>query len=137
MKFAALITSLIALPLALGATVRWDDTYGNPSGSMSSVSCSDGANGLASRFPTFGKVPSFPHVGAVPGASWNSPLCGSCWELKYKGKAIYITAVDQARNADSYIISKKAMNDLTGGQAVPLGTAQVSAKKVSNSKCHL
>ncbi|KAF9497471.1 hypothetical protein BDN71DRAFT_1444632 [Pleurotus eryngii] len=73
MKFAALITSLIALPLSLGATVRWDDTYGNPSGSMSSVSCSDGANGLASRFPSFGKVPSSPHVGAVPGASWNSP----------------------------------------------------------------
>lgn len=41
---------------------------------MSSVSCSDGPNGLMKEFPTQGDLPVFPYVGGVPAiAGWNSP----------------------------------------------------------------
>ena len=41
---------------------------------MSSVSCSDGPNGLMKKFPTQGDLPVFPYVGGVPAiAGWNSP----------------------------------------------------------------
>ncbi|KAJ8517147.1 hypothetical protein ONZ45_g5628 [Pleurotus djamor] len=129
---------LLALPsLSMGSVVRWDDVYGNPNGSMNTVSCSDGTYGLASRFPTFSRVPTFPNVGAVSGAAWGSAKCGTCWELSYKSKRIYITAIDNARNADEFIISKKAMDTLTSGQAGPLGTVQATAKQVDKSNCRL
>ena len=42
---------------------------------MSVGACSDGANGLAAKWPTIGDVPNYPYVGgnfAIPG--WNSPM---------------------------------------------------------------
>jgi hypothetical protein len=61
--------------------------------------------------------------------------CGGCYELVYKGKTIYITAVDHA--AAGFNIGKKAMDTLTGGQAAQLGRVDASYKKVANSKCGL
>ena len=55
MKFAALLaTALLALPCALAQTVRkvsvsFDETYDNPAGSLDTVACSNGPNGLESK----------------------------------------------------------------------------------------
>lgn len=40
---------------------------------MSTVTCSDGPNGLMSKYPTQGALPGFPNIGGVPGVGWNSP----------------------------------------------------------------
>lgn len=40
---------------------------------MSTVTCSDGPNGLMKKYPTQGALPGFPNIGGVPGVGWNSP----------------------------------------------------------------
>ncbi|EEB97630.1 hypothetical protein MPER_03016, partial [Moniliophthora perniciosa FA553] len=79
MKFTTTIIAL-ALAASTGAVqLRFDNTYDNASGSMNTVACSTGANGLSQRFPTFGSVPTFPHIGASSDiGGFNSPACGNC-----------------------------------------------------------
>ena len=36
----------------------------------------------------------FPYVAAYNNAPWNSPNCGKCMKITYKGKTIYVTAID-------------------------------------------
>jgi hypothetical protein len=43
----------------------YDGTYDNKHGSLNSVACSNGDNGLVLRFPTFGNIPSFPYIGGA------------------------------------------------------------------------
>jgi hypothetical protein len=63
MKFAAVVSSLFVLgcsTLALADTLSYDETYDNKSGSLDTTACSDGSNGLAKKFPTFGDLKAFP-----------------------------------------------------------------------------
>ncbi|KAF9036809.1 Cerato-platanin [Panaeolus papilionaceus] len=143
MKFFAAAALLSLVPaLAQAITVSYDTAYDKSSTSLSSVACSDGENGLLSRFPTFGALPKFPNIGGVPAvASWNSPACGTCWALTYtnsKGvkKTVNILAVDHS-DAPDYNISLAAMNELTGGNAAQLGRVTVTAAQVAPSNCGL
>jgi hypothetical protein len=43
----------------------YDTTCDNKSGTLNSVARSDGPNGLAAQFPTFGDIPSFPFIGGA------------------------------------------------------------------------
>jgi Cerato-platanin len=119
-------------PTPLRAT--YDITYDNKSGSMNGVACSNGANGLAARFPTFGDVPSFPFIGGAFDVVWNSPNCGSCWSLTNPstGVTINMTAIDAA--GAGFNIAKEAFETLTGGQSGQ-GVVDVVANKVSPSVC--
>lgn len=95
---------------------------------MNDVSCSDGPNGLVGRYPTQGKLPLFPNVGAYSGISgWGSAQCGTCWNLSYNGNTIKVMAIDHA--GDGFVLSLAAMNTLTGNQATFWGSidAQFSA----------
>ena len=102
----------------------------------------------------FGDLPHFPYIGgaqAVTGMlrrsealqlahlwmriGYNSPNCGSCWQLTYKDNTINILAVDYA--ASGFNIAEEAMNALTDGQAVELGHVEVYYKEVSPSVCGL
>jgi hypothetical protein len=120
------------------ATLRttYDPTYDNKSGSMNSVACSNGANGLLARFPTFGDVPSFPFIGGAFDVVWNSPNCGSCWNLTnvVTGNSINIVAVDAA--GPGFNIAQEAFVQLNGGQ-IGKGVLDVSASKVAPSVCGL
>jgi Cerato-platanin len=63
MKFTALISSLFVLGLStvtLADSLSYDETYDNKSGSLSTTACSDGSNGLAKSYPTFGDLPNYP-----------------------------------------------------------------------------
>ena len=105
---------------------------------MNTVACSDGAAGLASRFPTFGSVPTFPNIGGASAISgFVSPDCGTCWELtdQTTGVSIFITAIDHAGNG--FNIAEEAMNTLTDGQAVFLGRIDAAATQVDKSNCGL
>ena len=139
MQFKALALTILAAAAApvLGVTLSYDETYDNSAGSLSTVACSDGSNGLLTKgFSTFGSLPHFPNVGGAQAvAGWNSASCGSCWKLTYKGKSINVLAIDHA--ASGFNIAKAAMNTLTNGQAEALGRIDVTATQVSASSCGL
>ena len=158
MKFTASIASLfvfVASALAESASVSFDNVYDNSGGSMKTVSCSSGPNGLASRFPTFGDLPSFPNIGGGQVVSgFGSPECGSCWMLFFEGNTINgescfycgstmisysisfpVTVIDHASNG--FNIAETAMNTLTNGQAESLGRIHSGATNVPQSSCGL
>ena len=132
-----LITSALSLT-ASAVTVSYDTGYDDPSRSMTAVSCSDGANGLITRYnwQTQGQITNFPLVGgsdSIPG--WNSPDCGTCWQLSYDGQSVNILAIDSA--AQGFNIGEQAMNALTNGQAEMLGRVEADVQQVDVSACGL
>ena len=136
MQFLTILSALLLSGSALAIRATYDNTYDNPHGSMNSVACSNGENGLVGRFPTFHDVPNFPYIGGASAIEgWNSPQCGSCWRISYKDKTIYATAIDFA--GDGFNLSQEALDALTGGNAVKLGSVQVDAVQVDKSKCGL
>ncbi|KAI0062041.1 allergen Asp f 15 precursor [Artomyces pyxidatus] len=138
MKFTSVRFALLSatLPVALADQVLYDQTYDNAAGSMLTVACSNGVNGLANKYPTFGSLPTFPNIGAAGAiAGWNSPNCGTCWELTYNGVSINVTAIDHA--GTGFNIALEAMNTLTDGNAVQLGNIQASVTPLPKSACGL
>ncbi|KAI0068043.1 Cerato-platanin [Artomyces pyxidatus] len=124
------------MTLTLPAT--YDNTYDNKDGSMNNVACSNGQNGLAARFPTFGDLPTFPYIGgAFAVASWNSPNCGTCWSLTYPetGEQINVIAIDVAN--PGFNIAQEALDKLTDGKAMQMGKAQVIVQQQPSSACGL
>jgi len=116
--------------------VTFDPTYDNAGDSMDIVACSNGQNGLASRFPTFGSVPNFAHIGGAFNVVWNSPNCGACWILTNPANNAFInfTAIDAA--GVGFNIAEAAFRQLNGG-VIGNGTLQVEARRVSPSVCGL
>ncbi|KIL67020.1 hypothetical protein M378DRAFT_159980 [Amanita muscaria Koide BX008] len=136
--FAPLLTLLLAA-LATGDSVSYDPIYDQGSTSLSTVACSDGPNGLETKgYTTFSSLPAFPNIGGVPAiAGWNSPNCGTCWQLTYtpagaSAISIYVLGID---HSVGYNIALEAMNTLTNGQAVDLGRVDVAAVQVDPSNC--
>jgi hypothetical protein len=118
--------------------VSYDTGYDNGSRPLTAVSCSDGANGLITRYgwQTQQQVSKFPYIGgsdSIPG--WNSANCGTCWSATYNGKTIYILAIDHAGSGLN--IALDAMNDLTNGNAVALGRVDATVAQVDVSNCGL
>ncbi|PTB40952.1 uncharacterized protein TrAFT101_006103 [Trichoderma asperellum] len=119
-------------------TVSYDTGYDDASRSLTVVSCSDGTNGLITRYhwQTQGQIPRFPYIGGAQAvAGWNSPNCGTCWKLTYSGKTIYVLAIDHT--AAGFNIGLDAMNALTNGNAVALGRVSATASQVAVSNCGL
>ncbi|KAK3049261.1 hypothetical protein LTR09_009439 [Extremus antarcticus] len=141
MKFTTtLLATLGALAFTSAETVSvsYDTVYDNASGALTSVACSDGSNGLITKYKynTFGQIPHFPNIGGsstIP--SWNAATCGQCYALTYKGKTVNVLAIDTAPSG--FNIAEGAMNNLTGGQAVALGRVTATIKKVGVAKCGL
>ena len=145
MKFSTVFTvpALCILPsVALATTVAYNPAFDNAAGSLNDVACSDGPNGLETRnYTTFGSLPKFPHIGgAAAVAGWNSPNCGTCWELTYTNAqnqttSINVIAIDRA--GDGFNIALTALNELTGGQGTQLGRVDVISTQVPSSVCGL
>ncbi|KAI9433894.1 Cerato-platanin-domain-containing protein [Lactarius indigo] len=68
------------------------------------------------------------HCGVYAVGGWNSPQCGSCWRLTYKGKSIYVTAIDTI--FDGFQLSLGGMNALTNGKARVLDRVDAKATQV-------
>ncbi|KAF2269986.1 Cerato-platanin [Lojkania enalia] len=139
MKLLSLsFTALGLATFSLATSVSWDAGYDSSSRSLTVVACSDGANGLITRYKwqTQGQIPTFPYIGGWQGVTgWNSPNCGTCHSLTYNGKTIYILAIDHAGNG--FNIAKTAMNALTDGNAEQFGRVEATAVKVANSYCKI
>jgi hypothetical protein len=105
---------------------------------MSMVACSDGDNGLTTRYgwQTQGQIPRFPYIGAAAAVTgWNSAGCGTCWTLSRNGRSVTVLAVDHA--GAGFNLALAAMNDLTNGQAVALGRVDATAVQVDPKLCGL
>jgi len=116
----------------------YDNTFDNKQGSLNTVACSNGPNGLASRFPTFGNLPTYPNVGGAFAVSgWGSPNCGSCFSITYPetGKSITYTVIDTAN--PGFNMAQAALDYLTDGKAVQLGKVEVNAQQLPASACGL
>jgi Cerato-platanin len=124
----------ISTPSPLRAT--YDPTFDNSAGSMNSVACSNGPNGLASRFPTFGSVPSFPFIGGAYDVQWNSPNCGGCWNITNPklGTSVHLVAIDTS--GVGFNLAKQVFSELNGGN-VDVGVIEVTATKIAPSVCGL
>ena len=136
MKFTSTLVSLAALfSVASADVVRFNTIYDNPSASLNTVACSDGANGLITKgFSTFNSILAFPGVGGVFAVkNWNSTACGSCWQLTFQGNSIFVAAIDTI--SDGFDISLKAMNSLTNGQAQQLGSIDAQVVQVDRKNC--
>lgn len=131
--------SLLSLStLASAISVSYDTGYDDASRSLTAVSCSDGANGLMTRFgwQTQGEVAGFPSIGGYSGVEgWNSAQCGTCYGVTYNGKTIYVLAVDHA--GDGFNLAKGAMDVLTNNQAEALGRVDAVYAQVDVSNCGL
>ena len=133
--------SLLALPFAatavnaIAASVAYDTVYDSAAQSTLVTSCSDGINGLYTKgYPTLGSLPTFPRVGAASTvAGWNSPNCGKCYRITWNGKSINVIAVDHA--ASGFVLSRAAMDQLTGGLATQLGRINADYTEVPASNC--
>ena len=66
---------------------------------------------------------------------WNSPQCGTCWQLTYNNTSINVLAIDHV--AAGFNIAEAALNSLTNGQAVQLGRVDADAVQVDVSLCGL
>merc|ERR1712061_702272 len=74
---------VLALVLRKSLLVAADTAYGtyhiyDAKDSLTTVSCSDGTNGLMTRWGYQTLEPMFPYVSAMAGVTWNSPSCGTC-----------------------------------------------------------
>ncbi|KLO12557.1 SnodProt1 [Schizopora paradoxa] len=138
MKFTVVFSILAAGGLAFGQanTVSFDQTFDNAAGSLNTVSCSNGPNGLENLgFTTFGSLPNFPFIGGAPAVTgFGSAACGTCWALTFNGKTINVLAID---HSTSFNIALEAMNVLTNNQAEFLGRVTVTSKQVDASECGL
>ncbi|KAI9662526.1 MAG: hypothetical protein M1821_008693 [Bathelium mastoideum] len=135
-SFSTILAIFTAAASAI--TVSYDTGYDDGSRSLDAVSCSDGANGLITRYgyQTQSAVPSFPYVGGWQNiAGWNSASCGQCLSVAYNGKTIYVTAIDHV--AEGVNLSEEAMNDLTNGNAVQFGRVDATVTPVDFSNCKL
>ncbi|KAJ4363544.1 hypothetical protein N0V83_009840 [Neocucurbitaria cava] len=117
--------------------VGYDTNYDDASLLVAAVSCSDGVNGLMTRYgwQLLGDIPSFPHVGAFPGVTWNSEECGNCYRFSYQEQFIYVLAVDAAYGTP--VIAQLAMNELTLGKAASLGRVLANVTLVDSANCYL
>ncbi|KAK7431757.1 hypothetical protein QQZ08_001695 [Neonectria magnoliae] len=139
MQFSSVLSIFTLATAASAVSVSYDTGYDQKSRSLTTISCSDGSNGLITKHPnwkTQGDIPKFPYIGGVDAiAGWNSPSCGTCWKLEYKGKTINVLAIDHA--ASGFNIGLAAMNALTHGQAGKLGRVDAKATKVAAKNCGL
>ncbi|KXN92001.1 Allergen Asp f 15 [Leucoagaricus sp. SymC.cos] len=137
---SALVSLALVASSALADCLRYDPVYDQKTGSLSTVACSNGPNGLLTRgYKTFGDLPGLPNIGGAAAVTgWNSPACGSCWQLTFTNaggskKSINVTAVDYT--ASGFNIALTAMNDLTGGHAVEYGVVSVLSAQVDPTGC--
>ncbi|QYT04788.1 Epl1/Sm1 [Trichoderma simmonsii] len=136
MQLTSLFTAAILAVASTATYVSYDTGYDDPSRSLNDVSCSDGPNGLITKYhwQTQGQVSNFPYIGGVQGITWNSPQCGTCYKLTYGGRSIHVLAIDAAYNG-GFNIALKALNELTDGNAIAFGHVDAVVTQVSTKEC--
>lgn len=122
--------------------ISYDTMYDQRKTSLSTVTCSTGQYGLLTLgYNTFGDLPHFPFIGGAPQIdSWDSPYCGTCWELTYTDSlgisfSLSLAAINAAQGG--FDISLEGLNGLTSGNALTLDGVSITAVQVSATDCGL
>ena len=106
---------------------------------MTTVACSDGANGLISwGYSTL--QPMFPYVAAWDKLKWNDVKCGTCISLTFNSKTIHFTALDQcggpSNGTDTHFdISKEAFYEIFGQAGIDKGSMIAAWDVATPSMC--
>ncbi|PNS17231.1 hypothetical protein CAC42_6914 [Sphaceloma murrayae] len=136
MQFLSTLALLVTATTAV--TVSYDTGYDDGSRSLTALACSDGSNGLITRYgwQTQSQVAHFPLIGGADVVGgWNSGNCGTCWQLSYNGNTVNVLVVDSAQAG--FNIGKGALDALTNGQAEMLGRVDAGAAQVGMDQCGL
>ncbi|KAF2483397.1 SnodProt1 [Neohortaea acidophila] len=129
---ATLLAHTVALVSAAQVAVRYDNTYDNPSNSLTKVACSDGEHGLIYGFNTLADIPS--EVASISTISgWNSAVCGQCYSLEFEGRKIHFLGIDS--KPDGVDLSERAMDRLTSDRATQLGWVMADLQMVESELC--
>ncbi|KAK7749581.1 hypothetical protein SLS53_000157 [Cytospora paraplurivora] len=129
---AQIFSTLFLAAAASAVTVSYDTGYDLSSRSLTVVSCSDGTNGLITKYgyQTQGDIPDFPYIGGADViAGWNSA------SLTYGSNSIKVLAIDHA--ASGFNIGEDALNALTNNQAEALGRIDATATQLAVTECGL
>ena len=111
---------------------------------LTTVACSNGANGIITKMKYTDISKMFPYVAAWDQAHWNSPNCGSCIKVtdsKNTRSSIFVTVIDQCEpnkgsGSDTHLdISKEAYRVLFGEDGIKRGINFASWKVVTSNKC--
>lgn len=118
--------------------ITYDEGYDDPFRSLEHLSCSDGENGLMTKFGYKKQtdIPRFPYIAGMDRVEgWNSTNCGTCWAIEFGGRTIFVLAVDHLEHGIN--LPKKAMDDLTWGRSVELGSVVAEVYQVPQKNCDL
>ena len=111
----------------------------NSEDSTNSVACSDGPNGLKTRWNYDTLHPMFPYIAAVSNLSWNSPNCGVCYKLTSGRNTVHITAIDQCGFGPTgeahFDMAPDAFMELLGDDGHQHGHGPATFQEVDNSFC--
>lgn len=135
LNLVAAVPAIAPTAEAVSVSVSYDPVYDVAGSSVNTVAC---GSVLSQKYPTFGQLPGFPHIGGAITISGNgSPSCGKCYQLHYSGngvdKTITVLGIDTAPGG--FNIGLQAMNDLTNGQAEQLGRVTATYTEVEASQC--
>ena len=135
-KFLLLFLTLITYTHCLTGFVTYH-LY-NAATPLSTCACSDGANGLMTRWKYQNLQSMFPFVTSFSQASWNSPNCGKCIKLINGSKVVYVTVIDSCGPPSSqynahFDVSMDAFMLLYGSTAQ--GTGSITWSFVQASFC--
>jgi hypothetical protein len=112
----------------------------NAGDSLTTVACSDGANGIMTKFGYSNLSPMYPYVTAFSGATWNSPNCGKCVRVQGSVATVYLTVIDQCGpppgGHDAHFdIAPTAFRELFGDAGVNAGVQIANWAFVDSSMC--
>jgi len=144
MQYPLLGLSLLLLCASLAHAGSGYCTYHNYNAgdSLTGVACSDGANGIMTKFKYTNLSPMFPYVTAFSGATWNSPNCGECVKLtdKVTGNTVFLTVIDQCGGPPGgfdahFDIAPPAFDQLFGPAGKQAGHGGVTWSVAASSSC--
>ncbi|EED12680.1 allergenic cerato-platanin Asp F13 [Talaromyces stipitatus ATCC 10500] len=125
---AALFTLSASGALAANTTettlATFDTAYDDANLSLSTVTCSNGENGLVTKgYNTISDLPTQDVAGSLTVKGWNDVNCGACYSLSYKNETVYVLAIDSA--IGQFNVAQKVLDKLTHGQAQEFGSVSV------------
>ncbi|KAL4075333.1 Cerato-platanin-domain-containing protein [Scleroderma yunnanense] len=125
--FALFLTAMSQTPTQF---LCYDVFYDNSNESLDYLACSSGSNSLENKgYATLGQLSTFPDVSGVYTVTvWDSPACGTCYNVTYGSTTIYVLAVDTA--PEGFNVAEAALNALTDGQATQFGRIDMQTTPV-------
>jgi len=144
MQYPLLVLSLVLLCASLSNASSGYCTYHNYNAgdSLTGVACSDGANGIMTKFKYTTLSPMFPYVTAFSNAGWNNPTCGQCIKVTdaVTKNSVFLTVIDQCGpapdgSAAHFDIAPPAFDQLFGPAGKQAGHGKVDWSVVSSSSC--